>query len=170
MTRRHDRHPPPAPAFSLVELVIVVVIIGIIGAIAIPRVTGMAEKSKDSRMLADLRALDNAAERFRAEHAGLDPGLDPSGTPVSAVLLARRLVQPTDDSGTPNPAGLFGPYLREWPTNIINGRQTVRINGVPSKTGLNGWRYDTTTGTFSSDATPSGNLHVGPSVDVVAIN
>ena len=151
----------PRRAFSMIELVIVVVIIAILGAIAAPRFNGMAERAKGQRLIADLNTLQKAAELFAAEHRGLSVGKNAAGTAVAPATLIARLTETSDDTAAPNPAGLFGPYLREIPANTINGLSTVRVNGAPAGAGTHGWRFVTNTGAFQADTTISVVLQDG---------
>lgn len=140
-----------ARAFSLVELVIVVVIIGIIAAIAVPRASNAAESAKANAFVATVNGLQSAIDFYTAEHADRGPATGVSGSvDPSAVNFVQRIVRTTDADG--DTAGtVYGPYLREWPTNSLNAKKTVRVNGAAVGANTHGWRFDTASGTIQSD-------------------
>ena len=99
--------------FSLLELVIVAVIIAIIAAIAVPRVGRAMRQAAISTLVADARTLNDALDRYAAEHLGTYP---------TAELVERQLLLYSNESGTklseqlePASGVLFGPYVREIP-------------------------------------------------------
>jgi prepilin-type N-terminal cleavage/methylation domain-containing protein len=138
-------------AFSLVELVIVVVIIGIIGAIAIARAGSMVENARASRIAADAATLNSAADLFAQEHQGISVARHPDGTLADDSTIIARLTGNSDDSGNPDPVGLYGPYLRRMPPNAGNGLECIRIDLDPLGSNICAWRYDSLLETFQSD-------------------
>ena len=140
-----------ACAFSLVELVIVVVIIGIIAAIAVPRASNAAESAKANAFVATVNGLQSAIDFYTAEHADRGPATGVSGSiDLSPANFVQRIVRTTDLDG--NTAGtVYGPYLRAWPTNSLNGKKSVRIDGAPVGANSHGWRFDSPSGTIQSD-------------------
>lgn len=129
-------------AFSLIELAIVVAIIGIIAAIALPRISSAADRSRRSALRADLIVLNEAVYRYTVEHADRDPATNAAGAAdPSASNLMRRLVGRTDPDGNINNAGLLGPYLNTFPPNPVNALNTVRIGGAAAGANTHGWRY-----------------------------
>jgi hypothetical protein len=62
------------------------------------------------------------------------------------------LTEKTDVSG--NVGGTYGTFLERIPVNSFNGKKTVRINGAAAGANTDGWRYDSTTGTFQTDDDP----------------
>lgn len=149
----------------MIELVIVVVIIGIIAAIAAPRFDSMTDRAKDRRLIADLNTLQKAAELYRAEHLGVNPGVTASGSKLGAGVLAARLTGHTDEDGTVAADGIFGPYIRAIPANVINGLTTVRMDGADAGAGTHGWRFDTDTGNFAADTAVEVTLPDGSVID-----
>ncbi|MCB9845267.1 MAG: prepilin-type N-terminal cleavage/methylation domain-containing protein [Phycisphaeraceae bacterium] len=151
---------PPGRGFSLVELVIVVVIIGIIGAIAAPRLSGQAERAKESAVIGTWQAVTKAVDFYAAEHDGLSPAHSARSTvDTSGTNFVARLVQTTDSDG--KSPGMFGPYLRDLPANPINRRRTVRINGAAAGANTHGWRFDSTTLEFLPDHSTVDELVAG---------
>ncbi|MEM9559596.1 MAG: prepilin-type N-terminal cleavage/methylation domain-containing protein [Planctomycetota bacterium] len=147
-------------AFSLIELVIVVVILGVIAAIAVPRMGSAAETAKANRLVGDLRTLQEAADRYTAEHWGKNPGVDTAGSPVSAATLVGRLVGTSDEDGTLAGDGIYGPYLRTLPANAVNGKSRVIVGTAIASPSTYGWRFNPQTGSFTASAVG------GPTVEV----
>jgi len=139
-----------ARAFSLLEIVVVVVIIGIVAAIAVPRMSSAASRSRVTALRADLAAMNRATEFYMAEHGGRHPAMDKTGAVSdSSTEFAARMVERTDEFGAPGP--FYGPYLLRIPTNPLNGLSSVRVDGAPAGAGTHGWRFDTATQTFAPD-------------------
>jgi len=136
-------------AFSLIELVIVVVIIGIIGAIAIPRMSSSAENAAVNAVIADRATLQRAIDLYEIEHEGVMIHVGAATTNTYYL----RLLKKTDLDGTVNDTGIYGPYINTIPTNLHNGKPTVRIDGDAAGANTHGWRYDSTSGTIEPDHT-----------------
>lgn len=129
--------------FSIIELVIVIMILGVISAIAVPRLSRAGESSKENAVIANVAILQSAIDRYTAEHEGLSPGHDAPGVvSTSGADFSSRLVGVTLDNGAPGAGGIFGPYLRQIPSNPYNGLRTVRIGGAAAGAGTHGWRFD----------------------------
>ena len=132
--------------FTLVEILIVVVILGILAAIVIPQFTDASAQANESRMNTDLQTLRSQIELYKIQHNGLTP-VTTSNATFSACLTSR-----TDIDGTINPAGDYGPYMQEIPTNPYNESSTIRFDGADAPTdGNDGWRYDTVNGFVEAD-------------------
>jgi prepilin-type N-terminal cleavage/methylation domain-containing protein len=140
-------------AFSLIEMAMVFAIMGLVAAIAIPHMGSAADTVRAAAVKGSVTRLQDAVELYAAEHADRGPELDPDGTVTSTpVSLALRLLRPTDDLGNVvDPGGLYGPYLRTWPTNPYNGKKAIRIDGPPAGVNAAGWRIDSTTRTVQAD-------------------
>ena len=140
-------------AFTLIELVMVVIIIGVIGAIALPRVSTVAERSPAAAFQADLTNLQTAIERYIVEH---------HGKPPVETLFAKQLTQYTDMHGDVSAVRtathIYGPYLRKMPRIYVapsSGDLIVVSDGSsPSEISIldpatskdTGWRFDPVTG------------------------
>ena len=146
----------PRAGFSLLEIVIVLVILGVIAAIAIPRMSSAASNSANAAVAASVSQVQKATELYAAEHLERDPSQDPDGSVnTDGAVFARRLVQHTDDQGNLDPTGIYGPYLRSWPTNQLNRLSSLRIGGPAAGANTDGWRFDPPTRKFESDYSAS---------------
>ncbi len=134
-------------AFSLVELVIVVVILGIIGAIAIPRMSRGASGAGESALIADLAALRNAIELYKAEHGGTLP---------TAAAIEAQLTTYSSSAGatqaTPDSTYVYGPYLHAIPAIKVGARKGSNGIAAADAAGI-GWLYNETTGKIIANST-----------------
>ncbi len=162
--RSHPGH--PRSAFAPIEVVLVILTTGIVAAIAIPRLGGAADRARDSTMVGSAAQLQRAVELYTAEHADLNPVTEPDGsTTTSGATLVFRLMRFTDDHGNVGAGGPFGPYLRSWPTNLYNNRQSIRIDGAPAGANTHGWRIDS--GTLKVEADQPGVVSIVGHADVL---
>jgi type II secretory pathway pseudopilin PulG len=134
----------------MMELVIVMVIMGILAAIAIPRITGGAEKAKAQALVASLGEVRNRIEVYKAEHQGRIPDLK----------FVAQMTQYTDIQGAANPSPSpkfpYGPYLNAIPKNPYSGSTVIRFLTAAGKSAEarsidRGWTYNVTTGEFDAD-------------------
>ncbi len=95
-----------------------------------------------------LQVIQSQLEVYRVQHQGQYPCGDPQN-PINPDEFIFRLTTVTSKSHTSD--GCSGPYLKEMPTNPINGYNTVRYGNNP---GLNhaGWCFNPITGIIASDA------------------
>jgi prepilin-type N-terminal cleavage/methylation domain-containing protein len=146
--------PRPRRAFTLLELTITIVILGIVAAIAVPRLGGAADNARTAVLRGSLDQLQRAVEFYTAEHAGVPPASDPGGTPPTGKSIISRLMARTDDTGAFAIGGRFGPYLRSWPANPVNGKLGLRVDGASAGAGTHGWRYNSATDAIEPDHAP----------------
>jgi type II secretory pathway pseudopilin PulG len=112
--------------------------IGFVAAIAVPRMSSASTNSKVAALAASARNLAFAMELYAAEHFDRSPLENADGSQVADPLVViARLTQKTDDQGNVLAAGDYGPYLRQWPTNPVNGKKTLRIAAAAA--GTDGW-------------------------------
>ena len=101
-------------SFGLIELVIVVVIIGVVAAIALPRMSHGARSAGANALKANLSAFRSAFERYKAEHEGKSPLLNPAQKLTQFSNLAGTETSPTyhfnGSGGVPPGGGPTGHY------------------------------------------------------------
>ncbi len=130
--------------FTLVEILIVVIILGILAAVVIPQFTEASNDARAAALDSDLQTVRSQIELWKIQHLDALPGN------VNGVSMQDQLTGKTDQDGTLNANGAFGPYLQQFPTNPYTGTNTV---GAAAAAGQ-GWIYDPATGDFSADNTP----------------
>lgn len=135
---------------------------GFIAAIAVPRLSSAADNSRAAAELESRRAIQFAMELYAAEHFDHLPTENADGSTQSdSSIVMARLLQRTDDNGAVGAGGSYGPYLKSWPTNPVNGRKSLRIDaGAPGKN-TDGWQFSLGTRQISSDASGAAANVVG---------
>ena len=148
-------------AFSLVELVIVLVIIGVIAAIAVPRLTRGATNASAVALAADLAALRNAIELYRAEHEGSFP---------TVANFVSQMTQFSDTPGTSFAAAadvgngiVYGPYLKGIPALPVGAEKGSTTVAAAAAAGV-AWIYTDASGvivcnTTGAEADKDGKLY-----------
>ena len=131
-------------AFTLVEILVVVVILGILAIIVIPQFTPAATQAKTSRLCSDLQVMRVAIQMYKVQHSDDLPGI------VPGVSLGQALTEKTDQDGTLNAGGRYGPYVQKIPTNPFNDLDTIEVDGTLGGSS-HGWHYNTTLGQFHAD-------------------
>jgi prepilin-type N-terminal cleavage/methylation domain-containing protein len=138
--------------FTLVELVMVVATMGFVAGIAAPRMSTAAENAQAAQIEASTRTLTFALELYAAEHFDRWPTENADGSvQTNPDVVIARLTMRTDENGNPTPSGMFGPYLKSWPTNPANGKNTVRIGGAAPGADTDGWQISPQSRTISPD-------------------
>jgi prepilin-type N-terminal cleavage/methylation domain-containing protein len=72
-------HPSDRRGFTLVEIMIVVAIIALLASIAVPNFLRARKRSEASKILEDLRQIDNATDEYAIENnktSGMNPAFD----------------------------------------------------------------------------------------------
>jgi len=144
--------------FTLVEILIVVIILGILAAIVIPQFTEASNDARESALASDLQTVRSQVELFKVQHCELLPGDDGSGS-FTAARFGQHLTQKTDQDGTINASGQYGPYLQKFPTNPFASANADVVEIVTSDPngsqadGDPGWWFNSNTGKFGANTT-----------------
>ena len=131
--------------FTLLEILIIVIIIGTLAAIVIPHFSGASTKARLANLGDSLDKVRGQIEYYKFQHDNLLPAL--SGE--TGADFVRRMTTQTNAAG--DTGSDFGPYLQTIPKNVFNDLNTIRIDGAPAGSNINGWRFNTATGTFQAD-------------------
>jgi general secretion pathway protein G len=123
--------------FTLVEILIVVIILGILAAIVIPQFTNASQDARKNSLTSQLQTIRSQVELYKLQHRDKLPDVTTDWS---------LLTQKTDEDGNIDPAGKFGPYLQQDPSNPIYGDATlaskvVNGDGTAGST-TSGWIYD----------------------------
>ena len=139
--------------FTLVEILIVVVILGVLAAIVLPQLSNANAEAQTSRICSDLQVTRLAIELYKIQHEDSLPGS------TAGVTFQQAMTEKTNEDGTLNAAGRWGPYLHKIPTNPFNQLDTIDVEaGSGSLGGGNcGWHFNTSTGRFHADT----DAHIG---------
>ena len=130
--------------FTLVEILIVVIILGILAAVVIPQFTEASNDARAAALDSDLQTVRSQIELWKIQHLDALPGN------VADTTMQDQLTGKTDQDGSLNANGAFGPYLQQFPTNPYTGTNTVGAATAEDQ----GWIYNSTTGEFTADNTP----------------
>lgn len=156
--------------FTLVELLIVVIIMAILAAIVIPQFSSATTDTKEAALDANLAAMRNAIELYKAQHSSYPGAVATTGGTCSATkgtgvintaqAYIDHLLMYSDASGNTCSVGdastfKYGPYIRKGlPNDAITGKGSVAADIAVTSTGTaiapsaatGGWAYDTKSG------------------------
>ncbi len=126
--------------FTLVEILIVVIILGILAAIVVPQFSEATTDAKLSNLTTNLQSIRAQLELYRLHHNG--------AYPPTAVTDA--LTKKTTSAGVVDPAGVYGPYMQQFPVNpfIDIAADAIKTDGVAGS----GWNYVPATGSFTANS------------------
>lgn len=96
--------------FTLIELVVVIAVLGILAGIAVPRYLTFREEALGARILADLRAIEAAANMYGVEHGELPPRATPGQADSPTSVLVPK-------------------YLSVWPNTVVGQGDYFRLVG-----------------------------------------
>ncbi len=148
----NNNSPPTAAAtprgFTLLELLVVISIIALLIAILFPVLGGARSAARKTSTEALMRDVMTAVENFRIQKGRL-PGVFsqrelasmanqfPGFTPMENALLdlAGGVVDPSEITGSPNPASLDNPYIRVGPTTTVADQVLVDTLRIGDPTG-----------------------------------
>ncbi len=165
-----------AAGFTLIELLIVVIILAIISAIAIPQFSAATSDAQQSAADANLAAVRNAIELYRAQHAGnAYPGVKISsggtgckgeegeGAANSAKAFEEQLSYASNKDGQTCSVAdenyRYGPYLRMGiPADPFENSKDVAVQttagALAADEDAKGWKYSLTSGEFILNRKP----------------
>src|SRR3989441_8745536 len=89
--------------FTLIELLIVVAIIGLIAAIAIPNLMSALNKAKQTKTMADIKAIGSALETYAVDNNTYPKGLSDANAQALGQYLSRYLKTIPPGDGWNNP-------------------------------------------------------------------
>ncbi|MDP6044478.1 MAG: type II secretion system protein [Phycisphaerae bacterium] len=125
--------------FTLVEILWVIMFLGLLAAIVVPQFADATSDAKMSNLMKNLQQVRSQLQLYQLEHNGVYP------TDISPQLTSR-----TNQDGTINPVGVFGPYLKFFPDNryIDDPAKSDATGGAAG----DGWKYDSTSGEFTANS------------------
>jgi general secretion pathway protein G len=103
--------------FTLVEILIVVVILGILAAIVIPQFTQASTEAREASLRSNLQSIRSQIELYKIQHNDI--------APTDNTTFANQMIGRTDQDGTVNAAGVFGPYIQSIPLNPFTSGATI---------------------------------------------
>ena len=89
--------------FTLIELLIVVAIIGLIAAIAIPNLMSALNKARQTKTMADIKAIGSALETYAVDNNTYPKGLGDANAQALGQYLSRYLKTIPPGDGWNNP-------------------------------------------------------------------
>lgn len=167
--------------FTLVELLIVVIILAVLAAIVIPQFNSATTDTQEAALDANLAAMRNAIELYKAQHNAYPgakvasggancEGTTGAGTANSAQAFIDQLTTYTNAAGQSCTVGSatykYGPYVRKGIPNEPISQQgstaaqiAVDNQGRPivPSTDTGGWSYDTVSGQFVMNSNANGS-------------
>lgn len=165
MILRQSKHGrgPAGQGFTLVEILIVVMILAILAAIVLPKFSNASAIARASMLADDLRIIRMQVQVYRSQHNEVPPGYpdgDRSAAPTEEAFAAQmtRASDRTSKTAQPGTPGYdYGPYLREVPTNPLNGKRSVQIiaDGAALPVAgddTHGWVFQPATQLYKSDS------------------
>ena len=137
--------------FTLVEILIVVIILGILAAIIIPQFTSASEDARLSAAKSNLQSLRSAFELYKVQHLDVYPWDDGVGALDTDANIELRLTSKSDEDGTLNAAGKFGPYMQHIPKNPLADSTLANVSFAEATVadGSIHWVVDVATGAVS---------------------
>ncbi len=118
MTRKYN--PSRRRGFTLVEIMIVVAIIALLASIAVPNFLRARKRSQATRILEDLRVIDNATDMYAMEN-NKTSGMNPTFTDLKVYLKTGSVLYST---GADIFGNTYGPFtvdtIVKVPANAFN--------------------------------------------------
>lgn len=157
--------------FTLIEILTVVIILGVLAAMVVPQLSTATTAARHSMLADDIRVSRTQVLIFKWQHRGVPagyPGMDRSKAPTEAAFISQMTLSSTS-AGETAAVGTdgfpYGPYMREIPSNPVNGKSSIQIIGdnaaFPTEADdSHGWIYQPSTVTFRADCTGYDDLEV----------
>jgi prepilin-type N-terminal cleavage/methylation domain-containing protein len=117
--------------FTLVEIMIVVAIIALLASIAVPNFLRARKRSQATRILEDLRMLDNATDEYAIEN-NKTTGMNPLFTDLKVYLKTGSVLYSTGQD-------LFGDSYGPFTVDTIQKVPTSAYNDLSDVAPLNFW-------------------------------
>jgi prepilin-type N-terminal cleavage/methylation domain-containing protein len=117
--------------FTLVEIMIVVAIIALLAAIAVPNFLRARKRSEASRILEDLRVLDNATDMYAIENSKTS-GMNPSFTDLKAYVKTGTVLYTTG-------VDIFGDSYGPFTVDSVLGVPANAFNSLSDVAPLSFW-------------------------------
>ena len=124
-------HPSNRRGFTLVEIMIVVAIIALLAAIAVPNFLRARKRSQASKILEDLRQLDNATDEYAIEN-NKTGGMNPTFTDLRNYLKTGTVLYSTG-------ADLFGDSYGPFTVDSILGVPAAAYNDLSDVAPVSFW-------------------------------
>jgi type II secretion system protein G len=125
--------------FTLVEVMWVIMFLGLLAAIVVPKFADATGDAKMSNLTKNLQQVRAQLQLYRLQHKNAYP------TDIAAQLTSK-----TDEDGTIDPAGVFGPYMRFFPDNKFI-EDPAKADATGGAAG-DGWNYTAATGVFLANS------------------
>jgi len=117
--------------FTLVEIMIVVAIIALLASIAVPNFLRARKRSQATRILEDLRVLDNATDEYAIEN-NKTTGMNPTFTDLKAYLKTGSNLYATG-------ADIFGNSYGPFTVDTTIKVSTTEFNALSDVAPLSFW-------------------------------
>jgi prepilin-type N-terminal cleavage/methylation domain-containing protein len=114
-----------SPGFTLIEIMIVVAIIAMIATIAIPNFLRARKRAQATRMMDDLRLIDNALDRYAADNS--KAGGAPASWEDLQPYLKKNIVLYNS-----NGIDLFGNPINDGPLFLVDSLPKVNSTSFSS--------------------------------------
>ena len=118
-------------AFTLVEIMIVVAIIALLASIAVPNFLRARKRSEATRVLEDLRVLDNATDEYAIEN-NKTGGMNPNFTDLKNYLKTGTVLYNTG-------ADLFGDSYGPFTVDTVVGVPQSAYNDLSDVAPVSYW-------------------------------
>lgn len=120
-----DFQPPQSAswrAFTLIELIVVIAVIAILAGIVLGALGGVQDKAARDRTRAEISALANALEAYRAQHGGYPAAANSSN--LSYTSIATHLGTDNISTNTATPPLIVDPFGQPYIylTNPVRNR------------------------------------------------